>query len=123
MKEYDLFAGDRRMDMERGELLIADHEEHLCVGYLKLTSNEFFNKPLISLVNVDEKYRSKGIGSRLINKAIELASWHEVYLTTETRNTGMQRLASRLGFAEVGIIHGLNFDGEDELVYRHETDQ
>ncbi|MFT6753729.1 MAG: hypothetical protein ACJA2O_003925 [Candidatus Azotimanducaceae bacterium] len=33
----------------------------------------------------------------------------------------MQKLASRLGFTEVGIIQGLNFDGEDKRVYHHET--
>tara|TARA_R110002072_G_scaffold20841_10_gene75264 strand:+ start:842 stop:1213 length:372 start_codon:yes stop_codon:yes gene_type:complete len=123
MKEFDVFAGDRRMDMERGELLVADYKAHLCAGYLKLTSNEFFNKPLISLVVINEAYRSRGIGSQLIIEAIERASWHEVYLTTEARNTGMQRLASKLGFLEVGLVRGLNFDGEDELVFRYQTDQ
>lgn len=118
IREYDQFMGDRRIEMERGELIVADYASNESVGYLKLTSNEFFNKPLISLVNVAEKYRGLGVGSNLIQSALENAKWHQVYLTIEPSNTVMHRLIERLGFAEVGIVKGLNFNGDDELIFR-----
>jgi RimJ/RimL family protein N-acetyltransferase len=118
IREYDQFMGDRRLDMERGELLVSDYGQQQAVGYLKLTSNEFFNKPLISLVNVSEEFRGLGIGAKLIGHALNEAKWHQVYLTTEPKNTGMQKLALRLGFEEAGVVKGLNFTGEDELIFR-----
>ncbi|MEJ2762949.1 GNAT family N-acetyltransferase [Photobacterium sp. MCCC 1A19761] len=122
MKEFDEFAGDRRMDMERGELFIADLGSIPCVGYLKLTSNEFFNKPLISLVNTHPDYRGKGIGAALIRSAVAQAGWHKVYSTTEESNTRMQSLFESIGFEKVGTICDFNFDGEAEWVYCYTVD-
>lgn len=116
--EYDQFMGDRRVDLERGEFVVADLGKSKAVGYLKLTSNEFFNKPLISIVNVSKEYRRLGIGSKLISHALTQTKWHQVYLTTKPRNSGMQTLVVKLGFEEVGIVKGLNFNGEDELIFR-----
>ena len=117
MKAYDQFAGDRRLDMQRGELLVADLNEDRAVGYLKLTSHEFFNRPLISLVNTHPDFRKKGIASALIKEAVQRAPWRQVYTSTELSNEKMQRLLPTLGFAFVGEIKNFNFDGETELIY------
>lgn len=122
LREFDEFAGDRRMDMERGELLIADLGSNSCVGYAKLTCNEFFNKPLISIVNTHPDYRGKGVATALIKAAIDQATWHKVYTTTEVSNTKMQSLLQHLGFEQVAEIKGFNFDGEAEFVFCHTTD-
>jgi len=68
--EYDEFPGDRRIDIERGELLIADCGLDQAVGYLRVTSNEFFNKPLIAIVNTDPDFRSIGIASRIDSRQL-----------------------------------------------------
>lgn len=117
MKEFDECAGDRRIDMERGELFIADLGSISCVGYLKLTCNEFFNKPLISGVNTHPDYRGQGIGAALIRSAVAQAGWHKVYSTTEESNSRMQSLLESIGFEKVGTIRDFNLDGEAEWVY------
>jgi RimJ/RimL family protein N-acetyltransferase len=114
---YDEFLGDRRIDMERGELFVADMGVAKAVGYLKLTSNEFCNKPLISIVNVREDSRHQGIATALIQDAISRTGWKKVYISTEPSNSAMLTLLPRLGFKEVGTIRELNFDGEDEIFF------
>lgn len=117
INEYDDFAGDRRIDMERGELFVADTADERSVGFLKLTSNEFFNKPMISIVNVRPNLRGRGIASALIRDAIERANWHKVYTSTEADNDVMHHLLPKLGFVRVGSIGGLNFDEGEEVVF------
>lgn len=117
INDYDDFAGDRRIDMERGELFVADTADERSVGFLKLTSNEFFNKPMISIVNVRPNLRRRGIASALIRNAVEKASWCKVYTSTEADNEVMHLLLPKLGFERVGSIGGLNFDGGDEVVF------
>lgn len=117
--EYDEFSGDRRIDMERGELLIADYGTDKAVGYLRVTSNEFFNKPLIAIVNSRPEFRSKGIASELIKAAIGISTWQKVYSTTEESNVNMQSLFLKLGFEQVAAMKALNFDGSTELLYCH----
>ena len=82
--KFDEFTGDRRIDMERGELLVADLDSKACIGYAKLTSYEFFNKPLISIVNTHPEYRGIGVADirNLANKAIQsdsARSWGHGY--------------------------------------------
>jgi RimJ/RimL family protein N-acetyltransferase len=115
--EYDEFPGDRRIDMERGELLIADCGLDKAVGYLRVTSNEFFNKPLIAILNTRPNFRSLGIATELIKAAIVNSTWHKVYSTTEETNGSMQSLFSKLGFQQVAAMKEFNFDGSTELLY------
>ena len=117
IKVYDEFAGDRRFDMERGELLVADVDQNKAVGFLKITSNEFFNKPLISIVNTHPNYRNKGIATALIKKALEQASWYKVYTTIEASNVKTQKLFLSIGFDRVGEIKECNFNEETEVVF------
>lgn len=115
--EYDQFLGERRIDMERGELFVADVGEARAVGYFKLTSNEFCHKPLVSIVIVRPEYRRQGIATAMIEEAIRRASWTKVYTSTEPGNLAMHNLLHRIGFKLVGTIEGLNFDGDDEVFF------
>jgi hypothetical protein len=83
--------------MERGELLIADCGLDKAVGYLRVASNEFFNKPLIAIVNTHPEFRSRGIVSELVKAAIGISTWQKVYSTTEESNVSMTSLFLKLG--------------------------
>lgn len=117
LNQYDEFAGDRRIEMERGELFVADIDGTKAVGFLVITSNEFFNKPLISLVNVAPDFRQKGVAKALIEFAIKRSGWIKLYAATEASNDIMHTLFPKVGFELVGEIMDFNFDGEAEKIY------
>ena len=117
INQYDEFAGDRRIEMERGELFVADIDGIKAVGFLVITSNEFFNKPLISLVNVVPDFRQKGVAKVLIEFAIKRSGWIKLYAATEASNDIMHTLFPKVGFELVGEIMDFNFDGEAEKIY------
>jgi GNAT superfamily N-acetyltransferase len=115
---FDVFLGDRRLDMQRGEILVATTEGDVAIAYARITRAEFMNWPLLSAVCVREDYRRQSIGYRLVNRLIEQPQITRIYSTTEGGNTPMLELFAKIGAKSVGYIDDLNMSGERELVFR-----
>jgi ribosomal-protein-alanine N-acetyltransferase len=84
---------------------------------------EFGNKSTdLMLLGVSLKYRRLGIGSRLV-KAMEgyaIALGHGlIHLLVRSTNISAQNFYRKLGFREIGIIHGYYSNRESALQMRH----
>ena len=117
IKAYDRFMGDRREDIERGELFIADFQDHRAVGYLKLSSDMFFNKPLVTYLCIHPEFRRKGLASRLLLEVEKHVGWDRLFISTGEDNQGMQELLPKVGYQKCGEISGLNENGTAEWFY------
>jgi RimJ/RimL family protein N-acetyltransferase len=118
IRDYDEFLGERRLDFQRGELVVADHENNKAVGFMKLSAGEFLSWPLVSVICVSERFRRKGIGRALVDYAWQSSRSPCVYLTTEGSNHAMRALLAAAGWLEVGHIDRFNVDGDSELIFR-----
>lgn len=79
-------------------------------AYLYLMHNDEHDRPfaLMEDVYVVESYRGKGIGSKLVNKVIELAkdsNCYKLIATSRTSRILVHELYQRLGFSQ----HGFEF--------------
>ena len=117
IKEYDQFMGDRREDIEKGELFIADLDKHRAAGYLKLSSSMFFNKPFVTYLCINSEFRRKGIATELLLGVEQHVGWDRLFLSTEEDNHAMQDLLAKIGYAKCGDITHLNENGVSEWFY------
>jgi len=118
LSEFDDFLGDRRIDMQRGEIFVCDCAGDTAVGYLRLSTNHFFDWPLVVNLSVKESFRRLGVGTSLLRFAIELNHLPRLYISTEQSNTPMRELLAGIEAPAIGFVDQLNIDDERELVYR-----
>jgi len=118
LNEFDEFLGDRRIDMQRGEIFVCDFSGETAIGYLRLSANHFFDWPFVVNLCVKEKFRRRGAGVSLLRFAIEQSHLPRLYISTEQSNTAMRKLLSSISAPEIGFIDRLNIDEERELIYR-----
>ena len=116
--EYDDFIGDRRLDMQRNEILVADQDEAIAVGYAKVCTDQFFYWPLLANLIVKEDFRRRGIGTSIVSHLIEETEFVRLYTSTEEDNVAMRGLMTTLGIEQVGFVDGLNLDDTREILYR-----
>lgn len=116
INEWDEFWGDRRQEMQRGEIYVADFRGE-CLGYLRITRNEFLNYPLIAVVCTKPSYRRTGIALSLIKHIESIFNGLRIFSTTEVTNQEMIALFYKSGFQQSGFIDCLNSDGSRELIF------
>ena len=116
--EYDEFPGDRRIDLQAGELSVADIEGWQAVGYLRIAPRDFFGWPLVANVCVHEGHRRRGIGRLLMQFAKDDGRYIRLYTSTEDANSPMQALIEGIGGHRIGYVDKLNFSEEREVIYR-----
>lgn len=114
---FDEFIGDRRIDMQQGNLMVAELDG-IAVGYAKITPAEFLGWPLLSIVCVAAAFRGQGIGGGLIANAVKNAQWLRLYSTTEASNAVMRSLLLKHGAHEIGFADDLNTSEEREILFR-----
>ena len=117
INQYDQFMGDRREDIEKGELFVADFQEVRAVAYLKLSSYALFNKPLVVYLVVNPDYRRKGIAMELLLGIEAHVGWDRLFISTEKGNDAMHALLPKAGYQSCGHIDGLNEDGATECFF------
>lgn len=117
LKSFDEFMGDRRIDMQQGNLLVATLEDAV-VGYAKVAPSEFMGWPLLSIVCVLPSARRRGIGRDLVEGAKLAAQWLRLYTSTEASNVPMRSLLQICGAREIGFSDSLNMSGEREILFR-----
>ena len=73
----------------------------------------------IALIAVDEKFRRKGIGEKLLVKAMQTAKEkgaQNVFLEVRTSNLSAQGLYKKVGFIPIAIRKKYYSNGEDAIV-------
>jgi GNAT superfamily N-acetyltransferase len=115
--EYDEFLGDRRIDLQAGELFVADIDGRPAIGYLRIAPRDFLGWPLVANLCVRKDHRRQGTGRRLMESAVADARFIRLYTSTEEGNTPMHALLERLGAYRIGHVDKLNFSGEREILY------
>ncbi len=85
LKSFDEFMGDRRIDMQQGNLMVATLEDAV-VGYSKVAPSEFMGWPPLSIVCAASSSRRRGIGRDLVEGARSAAQWLRLYTSTEASN-------------------------------------
>lgn len=116
--EYDEFLGDRRTDLQAGELTVADIDGLPAVGYLRIAPRDFLGWPLLANLCVHKEHRRKGVGCRLIQSARDDPRFIRLYSSTEAGNVPMRALLESLGLHWVGHVDDLNLNSEREILYR-----
>ena len=93
LSEFDDFLGDRRIDIQRGEILVCDFAGESTTGYLRFSPNHFFDWPFVVNLCVKEKYRRRGIGVALLRSASELTQLPRLYISKSRVMTNEDALA------------------------------
>jgi len=99
---------------ERGVLNLA-YEQGQVVGFCCLDESYFFERAFVSLLIVDQDFRRRGIGQRLIQ---DVAIGHtEIWTSTNRSNVKMRGLLSKLNWHFCGELVGLDV-GDPELYFK-----
>lgn len=81
---------------------------------------------VIDELRIDEKFRRKGFGERLLRASIEDAKTvfgkdgyvlRKTLVTTGEENVAARKLYEKIGFQKSAVLKGLYGKGENELVY------
>lgn len=118
LRDYDVFIGDRRLDLQAGALTVADTASQQAVGYICISSTAFLGWPLLSILCVRADHRRCGVGTALLRNAIEDHRFTRLYTSTEVGNAAMRALLQRLDAQEIGYADQLNMDGAREMLFR-----
>ncbi len=89
------------------KIFIKENGQEIGRAYLYLIKNQLRGKPygLIEDVFVDEIYRSKGLGKKLVKELIKTAKKNQCYKIVATSRYGREKvhqLYKKLGFSDFG---------------------
>ena len=115
---YDEFIGDRRLDLQAGEVLVADADDVDAAAFVKIAPKDFMGWPLLAILCVQPTLRRQGIGRSLLAHIKGSERFPAVFTSTESSNLAMRELLDAVGARNVGSVDGLNLSGERELLYR-----
>ena len=104
----------RRAISEGDAYVVADHDRLVAYGVL---TRSFFQRPFIETLQVAQKERRKGYGSRLLARMEAGGLRHgEVWASTNRSNSAMRALLKKRGFILTGRVSRLD-RGDVELFY------
>ena len=93
-------------------IISADDKE---VGFM-IFDYRFFNQGWIELIIIDEKYRGKGIVTKVFDIICDQCKSDKVFTSTNRSNSQMQRALKKAEFTFAGELKGLD-EGDPELFY------
>jgi len=96
------------------KITIKEDDQIIGRASIYLIFNNFHKRPygFIEDVFINDEFRGKGIGTKLIEelkKEAEKNNCYKLILDLENENLGAQRLYTRLGFVEIGKKMRFNF--------------
>lgn len=118
IRDYDEFIGDRRIDLQRAELLVCDIAEHKAVSYARVSTSHFFEWPFLVFICTEPAWRRHGAAMALVRALTANFRATRLYTSTEESNEAMRSLLAGVAAEQIGYLDRLNFDGEREVVYR-----
>jgi len=108
-------------------IFVIDKKSKKLVGMLELIPYEFpFDHNCELSVSVRKEYRGLGLGTKMIKKAIKLATklgYENIYLYVSKKNKEAISLYKKLGFKEIAVLKkGRNHYGKyvDELLLKYD---
>lgn len=108
---------ENKIDMH--EIILAERRGEV-IGYLKL--EYIWSKlPYISLIFLKPEFRGKGIGSLILNYLVEflqLNGYSILLSSSQVNEAEPQKWHRKMGFAECGILNGINEEGIGEVFFR-----
>lgn len=110
---FDIFAGERREDIERGECFVAVENEQV-VGYI-VFNHSFFLMPFIQFLCVDRKFRRKGFAGKLLDYVEQRCEGEKLFTSTEIDNLTMVKVFGKRGYRISGVIE--NIQEKPEIVF------
>jgi len=110
---FDIFAGERREDIKRGECFVAVEDE-IVVGYI-VFNHSFFLMPFIQFLCVDPKFRQKGFAGKLLDYVEGACKGEKLFTSTESDNLTMHKVFSKRGYRVSGVIE--NIQEKSEIVF------
>jgi ribosomal protein S18 acetylase RimI-like enzyme len=87
----------------------------LSFGYV-ISRTDFFGCGFVWLLVVSIDRRRAGVASRLMASVEQTNPTEKLFTSTNRSNTPMRSLLSKRGYAEVGVIEGLD-EGDPEVFY------
>ncbi len=108
-----------RIWIEHAYVCVAIEEDNIVGATLSVPSTKsdihFVHKIFITV-----EYRGLGVGKKLLNKLCRKYDENNItaYLTTDTNNQAMQRLAEVAGFSERELVRGYNRKDGDRWLYK-----
>ncbi len=107
---FDIFAGDRVKDIERGDCFVAVLDESIA-GYV-VFNHSFYLKPFIQFLCVASPFRRQGIANQLLAYVEDLCDGEKLFTSTESDNLPMLRLLNRRGYRVSGVIENIQTQAE-----------
>lgn len=119
INSFDIFAGDRSVDVERGECFVA-LEGGQVAGYI-VFNHSFYLKPFIQFLCVHPGFRRRGVANELLEYVEGICDGERLFTSTESDNLPMLRLLSRRGYRVSGVIE--NIQERVEVVFCKEVER
>ena len=90
------------------------------LGFLASMANGIGLEPMIEYLCVDEKFRSQGIGSALIEyfEKVLFPTADNLYLFVSDINPNAIRLYVKLGYLQIGALPNYNLQMQTEFLHR-----
>lgn len=109
-----MFELEKKLILSGMKLILYDNTKIVAHAYLYLLYNDLHAQPfgLMEDVFVEEPYRGKGIGSKLVEELITEARAQHCYkliCTIRHEKPRVHELYKRLGFFEQGLEFRINF--------------
>jgi ribosomal protein S18 acetylase RimI-like enzyme len=109
-------------DLARPELLVhgAVSQDGSMLGFLASLEYGIGFEPMIEYLCVDERFRSRGIGTGLIDffESKLFPDADNLYLFVSDINPDAIRLYVRLGYLQVGALPNFNLQSQTEFLHR-----
>jgi GNAT superfamily N-acetyltransferase len=96
------------------KLFVMQRKREVARCFIYLIKNELHEQPyaLLEDVFVDEKFRNRGLGTRLVKAAIEKArasKCYKIIATSRFERKAVHRWYRKLGFKKFGLEFRMNF--------------
>jgi ribosomal protein S18 acetylase RimI-like enzyme len=118
INSFDIFAGERSAEVERGECFVAVEEQQV-VGYI-VYNHSFYLMPFIQFLCVNLKFRRRGFATELLEYIESICDGDKLFTSTECDNLPMLKLLNRRGYRISGLIE--NIQEQAEVVFCKEVE-
>ncbi|MBC7912153.1 MAG: GNAT family N-acetyltransferase [Pyrinomonadaceae bacterium] len=113
INSFDIFSGDRSLDIERGECFVAVEEEQVA-GFV-VFNHSFYLRPFIQFLCVATEFRRRSLADKLLEYVEGICDGDRLFTSTESDNLPMLKLFDRRGYRVSGIIE--NIQERAEVVF------
>jgi ribosomal protein S18 acetylase RimI-like enzyme len=110
---FDVFAGDRKKEIERDEILVAFMDGKIA-GYIT-HNRSFYGRAFVQFVCVNECFKKMGAAKSLFSEVERIykeAGDELIFSSTEDDNAIMLGFFERNGWKQSGILHNIQRQAE-----------